>query len=55
VSSTVLVLLADRTRGMTGMIIIGVDPHKLTHTASAVDAAGYRPAGSLQAEASLVG
>ena len=37
------------------MIIIGVDPHKSTHTASALDAAVHKPAGSLQIDASLPG
>jgi transposase len=35
------------------MIIIGVDPHKSTHTANAVDAAANKTAGSLQIDASL--
>ena len=37
------------------MIIIGVDPHKATHTANAVDAADNKTAGSLQIDASLPG
>ena len=37
------------------MIIIGVDPHKSTHTANAVDAAANKTAGSLQIDASLPG
>lgn len=37
------------------MIIIGIDPHKRVHTASAVDVATNRRLGSLEVEASLVG
>ena len=37
------------------MIIIGIDPHKRVHTASAVDAATNRRLGSLEIEASLAG
>jgi len=37
------------------VIIIGVDPHKSTHTANAVDAATNRSAGSLRIDASFVG
>lgn len=37
------------------MIIIGVDPHKSTHTANAMDAATNKTAGSLRIEASLPG
>ena len=37
------------------MIIIGIDPHKRVHTASAVDTATNRRLGSLEIEASLVG
>jgi transposase len=37
------------------MIIIGVDPHKRTHTASAVDAATNAVVATLQIEASLAG
>lgn len=37
------------------MIIIGVDPHKSTHTANAVDAASNKTAGALQIDASLTG
>jgi len=36
-------------------IIIGVDPHKCSHTATAVDAATNTPVGSLRVEASLAG
>ena len=35
------------------MVIIGVDPHKRTHTASAVDPATHRAVATLQIEASL--
>jgi transposase len=37
------------------VIIIGVDPHKSTHTASAVDAVTNKTAGALQVDASLAG
>jgi transposase len=37
------------------MVIIGVDPHKRTHTASAVDAGSNAVLGSLTVEASLAG
>ena len=37
------------------MIIIGVDPHKRVHTATAVDAATNRGLASLEIEASLAG
>jgi hypothetical protein len=37
------------------VIIIGVDPHKRTHTASAVDAATNAVAATLQIDASLAG
>ena len=37
------------------MIIIGVDPHKRVHTASAVDAATNRRLASVEVEASLAG
>lgn len=37
------------------MIIIGVDPHKSTHTANAVDAVTSKSAGALQVDASLAG
>ena len=37
------------------MIIIGVDPHKSTHMANAVDAAVNRSVSSLQIQASLAG
>jgi transposase len=36
-------------------VIIGVDPHKSTHTANAVDAAADKTAGVLQIDASLTG
>jgi transposase len=35
------------------VIIIGVDPHKATHTANAVDAATNKTVGTLQIDASL--
>ena len=35
------------------MVIIGVDPHKRTHTASAVDVATHRPIATLQIDAGL--
>ncbi len=37
------------------MIMIGIDPHKRTHTATAVEDATQRPAGSLRIEATLAG
>jgi transposase len=37
------------------MVIIGIDPHKSTHTASALDPATNKVLGSLQVEASLSG
>ena len=37
------------------MIVIGVDPHKRVHTASAVDAATNRRLASVEVEASLAG
>ena len=37
------------------MIIIGVDPHKRVHTATAVDAATNRRLASLEIDASLPG
>ena len=37
------------------MIIIGVDPHKRVHTASAVEAATNRRVAALEVEASLAG
>ena len=37
------------------MIIIGVDPHKRLHVASAVDPATNRQVTALQVEASLAG
>lgn len=36
-------------------MIIGVDPHKNSHTATAVDAASNRPVASLRVDASLAG
>ena len=36
-------------------MIIGVDPHKLSHTASAVDPASNTPVASLRVDASLAG
>jgi transposase len=37
------------------VVIIGIDPHKRTHTASAVDPSTHRVQASLQVEASLAG
>jgi hypothetical protein len=37
------------------LIIIGVDPHKRTHTASAVDATSNRTVSTVQIEATLPG
>ena len=37
------------------MVIIGVDPHKRTHTASALDPATHRVLASLQVEATVAG
>ena len=37
------------------MVIIGVDPHKRTHTASALDPDSHRVVASLQVQASLAG
>jgi hypothetical protein len=37
----------------TPVILIGVDPHKSTHTATAVDPVSNQQAGSLKIEASL--
>ena len=36
-------------------MIIGVDPHKTSHTATAVDAATNTPVGSLRVDANLSG
>lgn len=35
--------------------MIGIDPHKRTHTASALDTGTHRPVASLQIDASLIG
>src|SRR3954451_11419607 len=48
-------LLKARRTGEFGMIIIGVDPHKRVHTATAVDAATNRRLASLEIDASLAG
>src|SRR6266545_4920189 len=37
------------------MILLGVDPHKSTHTATAVDGAANQPIDSLRIEATLAG
>ena len=37
------------------MVIIGIDPHKRTHTASALDPATHRVLASLQVDATLAG
>jgi len=37
------------------LVIIGIDPHKRTHTASALDPVTHRVLGSVRVEASLVG
>ena len=37
------------------MVIIGIDPHKRTHTASALDPDSHRVVASLQVQASLAG
>ena len=37
------------------MIIIGVDPHKRTHTSSALDAATHAVVATLQIESSMAG
>ena len=37
------------------MVIIGIDPHKRTHTASALDPSTHAVRGSLQLDASLAG
>ena len=36
-------------------MIIGVDPHKTSHTATAVDAATNPPVGSLRVDAGVAG
>jgi transposase len=48
-------LLTGRMKGIPRVIIIGVDPHKSTHTANAVDAAANKTERSLQIDASLPG
>ncbi len=37
------------------MVVIGVDPHKRTHTASALEPGTHRVLDSLEIEATLVG
>ncbi|MET7458432.1 transposase [Streptomyces sp. NPDC005574] len=41
---TALPFLSHRVRGQQPVILIGVDPHKSSHTAVAVDAAGHQVA-----------
>ncbi|MEV6332988.1 transposase [Streptomyces sp. NPDC051909] len=41
---TALLFLSHRVRGQQPVILIGVDPHKSSHTAVAVDAAGHQVA-----------
>jgi transposase len=41
-------------KGMVAMVIIGVDPHKSTHTATAIDPQTNRTVASVRIEASLV-
>ena len=53
VSSTVPPLLSDE--GSQNMVIIGVDPHKSVHVASAVDPATNRRIDTVKTEASLAG
>ena len=50
---TVVPLVTARTR--TNRVIIGVDPHKLSHTATAVDPLTNTPVASLRVDASLAG
>jgi transposase len=51
-SSTVPAQISD---GRSIVIIIGVDPHKRTHTASALDAATHSVVATLQIDASMAG
>jgi transposase len=43
----------ENGKGMVGMMIIGVDPHKSTHTATAVDPQTNQTVASVRIDASL--
>lgn len=48
-------VLSSGREKRTAVILLGVDPHKSTHTATAVDPVSNQQAGSLRIEASLAG
>ena len=50
-----IVAFLHRTRIGDSIMIIGVDPHKSSHTATAVDPATNTPVASLRIDASLAG
>ena len=53
--SSAVSYLCRRMKGSTALVIIGVDPHKRTHTASVVEAGTDKVLATLQIDASLAG
>src|SRR5918997_56 len=55
VGLSIAVLLPDVADRRTSVVIIGLDPHKRTHTASALEPGTHRVLATLQIEATLAG
>ena len=53
--SSAVSYLCRRMKGSTALVIIGVDPHKRTHTASVVEKGSDKVLATLQIDASLAG
>ena len=53
--SSAVSYLCRRMKGSTALVIIGVDPHKRTHTASVVETGTDKVLATLQIDASLAG
>ena len=53
--SSAVSYLFRRMKGSTALVIIGVDPHKRTHTASALEPGTHRVVATVQIDATLAG
>jgi len=53
--SSAVAYLCRRMKGSIALVIIGVDPHKRTHTASVVETGTDKVLATLQIDASLAG